>query len=291
VGTQSASAALEVGIGPFKAKGGYTGTATLTDAGKRRMKVVVTLRRGSASFTQTHMYEPGKVGLKHNSALTRASLKGSFGKVGKIDLTWSTKAKKDGSVGTLPGCAGDRGQGKKGTFSGKFLLNTGDRYFKKIDLKKVQGAIYLENTGSSFCGRAEDRDADVFSRMGSSEDYTGNRHFSLLAARYSSEPSEIIELTLYERAPMFIRHELVLLSRANTIFLDENSPRATVKGVGPFLSGSARFEPANPNCRSFVEGKIDGDLTVKYDSPGPYQPFTSTRTGTYADHRQPTTGC
>jgi opacity protein-like surface antigen len=286
--TSSAAAAVEVSVGPFKVKG-YTGLMTLEDANNRRADATLVLRRAGAGFEQKHTFTPKQtVRIKHNHALTRGSVTGRFGKLGRVKLTFTSSQKENGPVGEAPGCEGDRGMGRKGVFRGRFLLKTGERYFKKLDIRRTKGAMYLPE--SDICSYSEERENNAFARFGFGEDFPAGRNFELLAADFDSDPNQVLELSLNGGGPLLLRHELLLFNPDHSMFRFEDAPHARIVGSGQFLSGTATFTPENPNCRSFVEGTVQGDLRVKFDSPGPIQPFAKARSGTFSSPA-PTTGC
>ena len=285
----TAHAQVEAGIGPFKVKGGYTGLATLEDAGNRKAKVTLVLRRAGATFEQKHTYEIRQtVRVRHSNAFKRATITGKFGKLGSVKLRWSTKAKEDSPVGAAAGCEGNRGMGKKGVFKGRFLLKTGDPFFKTIDVRRTKGALYLPE--SYVCGYSEEReDNNAFVRFGESGDFPFGTSFFLVATDFDSQPNQVIDISLSGRGPLLVQHELFLF-RDDHAVMTYDAPRATITGRGPFLSGSAEFTPDNPNCKSFVEGKVKGDLLVKLDSPGPVRPFAEARDGSFSSPAS-TEGC
>lgn len=286
--TSNAVAAVEVGVGPFKVKG-YTALVTLKDAGNRKANVTLVLRRAGTGFEQKHTFEPSQtVRIKHSHSNTRGSVTGRFGKLGLVKLKFTSAQREDGPVGEAPGCEGDRGMGRKGVFRGRFLLKTGDPYFKTIDIKRTKGAFYLP--GSYLCTYFDERENNAFARFGFTADYPPGLNFELLATDFDSDPNQVLELSLNGRKPLLSRHELLLFNPDHSMFRFDDAPHARIVGSGRFLSGTATFTPENPNCRSFVEGTVQGDLRVKFDSPGTIQPFAKARTGSFSSPAS-TDGC
>src|SRR3954451_74185 len=92
----AATDATEAMIGPFKAKGGYKGLATVKLVGSE-YQFALTLRRGSSTFEQTHTYRPEASATLHaDRTLTRSNTSANFGAHGKYKLKWRPTSKKIG---------------------------------------------------------------------------------------------------------------------------------------------------------------------------------------------------
>jgi hypothetical protein len=269
--TASAASGASVVAGPIKVKD-YQMTVVGSDAAKDSLSVMFNRTAGKA--TQSHFYTFGQgVTIKANKSLSTASIKGSLGKYGKIDL----KLRGVGAVrkGTAPkGCTGKAGTLRTGTLRGTFKLNADTSYFRTVSAKSMKAQ--LAKGGKLTCdgaGNGAGGDGTTGSTMLTSTQETSDGMLLLSVTKDATGAINQQAMRTDDAtatAPASIMH-LINAPGTGAAFApaaDLGSARGT--GVSPFFSGAFEFASEEP-MGSMAMGTLSGDLAAKFDSIGTQQ--------------------
>ena len=132
----ASAAGSTVIAGPLKVKD-YEMTVTATDGATDSLGVMFNRTAGKASQMHTYSFSQG---VTVKATAKSASIKGSLGRFGKVDLKLrGVGAAKQGVV--PKGCTGTAGKSRAGTLRGSFKLVADSTYFKTVSAKSLKGQL------------------------------------------------------------------------------------------------------------------------------------------------------
>lgn len=259
----ASAAGSTVVAGPLKVKD-YTMTLTATDGSTDSLGVMFNRTAGKA--TQLHSYSFSQ-GVTVKATGRSASIKGSLGRYGKIDL----KLRGAGAAkrGVVPkGCTGTAGKSRAGTFRGSFKLVADSTYFKTVSARSLKGQIL--RGGSLKCdGAAGGPEAKAPTTLNVTlQQPAGMLMFTALKAADGAVTQQAMRMdTAAATAPASIMHLISAPGGAAAFAPSADLSSATGTAVSPFFTGAFSFA-SDMAMGSSAMGKLGGDLVAAFDSIG-----------------------
>jgi hypothetical protein len=250
--------------GPLKVKDGYSLTLMATDGGARDSLDAV-LTRTAGKSTQMHDYAFAK-GVKVAVKGTRATIKGSLGRFGRVDLKLIATKRTRGVV--PKGCTGKAGATWSGTATGQLKLVADKTYFRTISAKRlpasILGASKLRCGGGDGAGNGGGGAHGV--TLMKTIDTAASTKTLVLSAGGGAGVSQMVSVIDKNTAPARVSHIITARAGASGLQAASDLSSATAAGAAPFLGGTLRF--AGDAFGSMATGTLSGDFTAKFDSIG-----------------------
>jgi hypothetical protein len=260
--------------GPLKVKD-YAMTVSATDS--KRDNLTVMFRRVAGKGQQMHMYSFSKgVKVTANPALSKARIKGSLGKYGKIDLA----LRGPGAVrrGATPkGCTGKAGKLRAGTLKGTFRLIADSTYFKRVSASTLKaqlatgGKLKCDTRDTGGGGGGGGGATGTVTLMSTTTGPQGMLTLMMMRTRSGAVTQQVMRTDdAAATAPASIMH--MINTRGTSAAFEPAADLSSARGTGvtPFLSGSFTFA-ADTAMGDFATGELSGDLAARFDSIGTQQ--------------------
>jgi hypothetical protein len=259
----ASAAGSTVVAGPLKVKD-YTMTLTATDGSSDSLGVMFSRTAGKSS--QLHSYSFSQ-GVTVKATGKSASIKGSLGRYGKIDL--NLRGVGAAKRGVVPkGCTGTTGKSRAGTFRGSFKLVADSTYFKTVSAQSLKGQIL--RGGSLKCdGAAGGPEAKAPTTLSATlQQPAGMLMFTALKAADGAVTQHAMRMdTAAATAPASIMHMISAPGGAAAFAPSADLSSATGTAVSPFFTGGFSFA-SDMAMGASAMGKLGGDLVAAFDSIG-----------------------
>ena len=258
----ASAAGSTVIAGPLKVKD-YTMTVTATDGATDSFGVM--FNRTAGKSTQMHSYSFSQ-GVSVKARGSSASIKGSLGRYGKVDLT--LKGAGAAKKGVVPkGCTGTAGKSRAGTLRGSFKLVADTTYFKTVSAKSLKAQI--AKGGSLKCDGSHGGETKAPTTLSVSlQQPEGMLMFSAGKAADGSVNQQAMRMDeAGATAPASIMHLINAPGGAAAFAPSADLASATGSAISPFFSGAFSFASEMAMGTSAM-GKLSGDLVAAFDSIG-----------------------
>jgi hypothetical protein len=245
---------LEIAAYPASATGPATVAVTLV----RTADGVVRGMPGGSAFTQVHTFVAHQgVHVEVGKGLRFAQVKASLGRYGRIDLTAAglDRARSRSCQSEL----------HRGRSRGAVRIVPGGRYFGAIVRRQLPVAV--GQTGACQDARAA-RQVTLAA---------GTRHAADQGRRVVVQLSDQLTITVTRPGRRVFVQDAIIANPPppSVLSTSPNLSSATLRSVGPFLTGDASFSARAPDDDGgAISGALSGDLTADFDSPGP-EPITN----------------
>ena len=268
-GVAGAATSKTVIAGPVTVKD-YKMTLLATDSGASD-GLMVMFNRSARKASQTHMYSFDK-GLKVTVKGAKATIKGSLGRYGSVNLKLNATKKTRGSV--PKGCTGKAGATRSGVAVGKLKLVLDTTYFRTINSKKLNasipsgGTLTCDGAGGGSGGGGQ-QPGTTLSRV--SQDGSGMLSLSIFKDASGAVLQSVMRMD--DRAAIApaasIFHMISAPTDASGLTVADDLSSASAVAAGPFLAGSLQF--AGEGLGTMASGTLSGDFAAKFDSIGTQQ--------------------
>jgi hypothetical protein len=247
--------------GPVKLKG-YSMSVVASDAATGD-RFSVSAVRTSGKSQQSHSWSFPGVAVSIQGA--KATIKGSLGRYGAVDLKAKTGAATKGLV--PKGCTGKAGKTRRGTLSGKLKAVLDATFFKTFAPKKMPAAISTAST-LKCTGQGNPTFKGLLLTSSLAGPAAGGGSLQLTIARVGNRVQQTMFRTedATVTAPANVFHVISATTGAAGLTAAADLSSATAAAASPFLSGSLSFAGAPSATTS--SGKITGDFTGRFDSIG-----------------------
>jgi hypothetical protein len=257
----ASAAGSTVVAGPIKVK---DDTMTLTASDGATDSLGVMFNRTAGKATQMHSYSFAQ-GVSVKTTAKSATIKGSLGRFGKVDLKLRAGAAKKGVV--PKGCTGSPGKVRGGTMRGSFKLVADSTYFKTVSAKSLKAQII--KSGALKCDGSGGGDSKAPTMLTVNLDQPeGTLMFTAMKAADGTITQQAMRMDeASATAPASIMHMINAKGGAAAFAPAADLSSATGSAVSPFFTGGYSFA-SDMAMGTSAMGTLSGDLVAAFDSIG-----------------------
>ena len=226
----------------------------------------VDLNKSRKGATQSHDLSTGKgVTYKVGKNLGSATLKGSYGSLGAVNMKFVPTGPLTKGSKLPKGCTGKRGLQRRGVLRGKlkFRMKSGGTAYTKKSLAATitKGSTITKCTGGPGGGTSHG-----YSLSPNTENNT-----SVFASRFSGSRVTQSYTVSSNSGAVSLSHSISASTKGAKYFAPASDlSSAKLAAIGPWLSGSLAFisDPSQGGSSTYAFGSFTGKLKAKFDFIG-----------------------